>query len=134
MLLLGALRADSLPRPELAQDGKGIVNSFWQRLRANPEELAQSWTLRKMAQRCGLGQTRFVFYTRHLTNLTPLAYLNHCRLEQAARLLREQPDRNVTVIALECGFESGQYFARKFAQLFRCAPHVYRAGGGDPGT
>ena len=32
--------------------------------------------------------------------MTPVQYLNHCRLTVAARVLREQPDRHITDIAL----------------------------------
>jgi AraC-like DNA-binding protein len=134
LLLLAALRADTQPRPgpEQTQIGKEAVSMFWDRMRANPDELAQPWTLRKMAKRCGLGQTRFVYYTRQLTNLTPLHCLNDCRLQYAARMLKEQPDLNVTSIGLACGFSSGQWFSQKFAQRFGCTPQMFRVAQVDP--
>jgi AraC family L-rhamnose operon regulatory protein RhaS len=126
LLLLAALRADRQPRAEQAQDGKETVGMFWKRLRMNADELAQPWTLRKMAKRCGMGQTRFVYYTRQLANLTPLHCLNDYRLEQAERLLKQQPERSVTSIGMACGFSSGQWFSQKFTHRFGCAPQVYR--------
>ena len=127
LLLLAALRNERGPYNGQGQGGMETVAAFWERLRASPEDLAQPWTLHKMAKRCGLGQTRFVFCTKQLENQTPLHYLNRCRLERAARCLLEQPDRSVTMIGMDCGFSSGQWFAQKFKQHFGCAPQVYRA-------
>ncbi len=55
-------------------------------------------------------------------------YLNHCRLDEAARLLAEHPDRSVIDVAMSCGFASSQYFATQFRRRFGVAPRDYREG------
>ncbi len=50
----------------------------------------------------------------------------HIRIEVAGRLLREQPRRSVTNVALDCGFSSSQYFAKVFRRQMGCMPRVYR--------
>ena len=83
-----------------------------------------------MAEECGLGITQFVRHCKQFTNVTPLQYLNHCRLEAARRILLEQPSRrSVTQVALDCGFSSPQYFATVFGQRFGCTPREYRENG-----
>jgi AraC family L-rhamnose operon regulatory protein RhaS len=85
--------------------------------------------LAKVAQRCGLGTTQFVRYSRQLTNLTPMQYLNTCRLETAARMLVDLPERSVIDVALDCGFSSSQYFATVFRRQFGCTPRAFRRKG-----
>ena len=56
----------------------------------------------------------------------PIQFLNRCRLESAARLLRAGDMRSVTDIAFACGFNSSQYFATVFAKRFVTTPTQYR--------
>jgi AraC family L-rhamnose operon regulatory protein RhaS len=102
------------------------VELFWKDLGDDPEQLALEWTVRGMARRCGLGATAFTHYTRQLTNATPMRHLRRRRLAAAARLLREQPDRGVTDVALAVGFASSQYFATAFRAEYGRSPKVFR--------
>jgi len=60
------------------------------------------------------GSYGFFEYSRELVNVGPIEYLNQCRLEHAARQLREQPELSVTDVAFANGFNSSQYFATCF--------------------
>ena len=83
---------------------------------------AENWTLEIMAEECGLSRTRFADYCKRLTNMSPVQYLQHQRLEQAAAMLR-LPDRgSVTEIAFRCGFNSSQYFSNAFRKRYGYAP------------
>jgi len=95
-----------------------------------PHHLERSWTLDEMARECGLARTRFAHHCQRITNLTPVQYLMRCRLEAAAKLLRERPTTSVTDAAYACGFSSSQYFATVFRRHFGCRPGDYRARGG----
>jgi AraC family L-rhamnose operon regulatory protein RhaS len=79
-----------------------------------------------MAESCGLGVTQFVHHVKLLTNMTPLQYLNSCRLEMAARLLRERSTDSIVDVAMACGFSSSQYFATVFSQRFGGSPRDFR--------
>jgi AraC family L-rhamnose operon regulatory protein RhaS len=59
-------------------------------------------------------------------NAGGIDYLNQCRLEHAAREIRENPERPITRIALDCGFNSSQYFATVFGRRFKMTPSAYR--------
>ena len=93
-------------------------------------ELAQRcdepWTLETMAKQCGLGRSHFSHYCRKLTNRTPVDFLNHCRIEHACQLLQQAPARNITDVALACGFQSSQYFATLFSRFKKCNPRRWR--------
>ena len=54
------------------------------------------------------------------------SYIQQLRLDYAANLLIEQPDRSVIEIATECGFSSNTYFSDCFRQHFGMSPTDFR--------
>jgi AraC family L-rhamnose operon regulatory protein RhaS len=89
--------------------------------------LDHQWTLEEMARACGMGRSQFSTRCRELTNMTPLEFLTFRRIERAAGLLRMEPKRAVTDIALAVGFQSSQYFATVFRRQLGSSPRQYRA-------
>ena len=126
--VLTMLRRHDVQLDESLSSTRRTVELFWRDLEQNADHLALEWSVHGMARRCGMGVTNFIHHTRQLTNLTPIQYLNRCRLAAAARLLRERPDHSITRIALACGFTSGQYFATLFRRHFGVAPRTFRNG------
>ncbi|MCM8535203.1 MAG: AraC family transcriptional regulator [Lentisphaeraceae bacterium] len=88
-------------------------------------QLDVDWSLESMALRCELGRTRFSHYCRKLTNKTPLVYLNHLRIQKAAKLLKETA-LSAQEISNKCGFNSNQYFSTQFKKFFKMTPHSFR--------
>jgi AraC-like DNA-binding protein len=111
--------------PSLSNTSR-TVKLFLADLRNNPQNLVKPWTLREMAERCGLGETRFRHYCKKLTNMTPIQFLEHCRVETASKMLIENPRMAVTEIALACGFGSSQYFATVFKRHHGNSPKAFR--------
>jgi AraC family L-rhamnose operon regulatory protein RhaS len=116
------LRAENPPRRPGLTLGERSVAMFLERLR---DELGEPWTLEIMAERTGLGRTRFAHYCRKLTNLAPLAYLQQLRVERARHCLAQTRDP-ITAIALDCGFGSSAYFSSVFRRAVQCSPREYR--------
>ncbi len=92
------------------------------------KHLDQPWTLTEMAHHCGLGTSAFAQYCRQVTNLPPMKYLAHCRVEAARQLLSRDPKMSITDVALTCGFQTSQYFATVFRQFTGRSPRDYRFG------
>jgi AraC family L-rhamnose operon regulatory protein RhaS len=128
LLLLDLFRSQKISLDESLSGSLRTVELFLADLKAHSEHLSLDWTLPDMAKACGLGVTQFVQYVKKLTNMTPMQYLNDCRLDNAAQLLRDRPRESVTDVALTCGFTSSQYFATVFARRFGVTPRDYRAG------
>lgn len=127
---------DMLRNKDVRFDGslsstRRTVQLYLKDLRTHPEHLAIDWSVEDMAKACGLGVTQFMSHVKTLTNMSPGHFLNHCRLELGAGLLREHTDIPITEVALKCGFASSQYFATKFAQKFGVSPRTYRLVGSD---
>jgi AraC family L-rhamnose operon regulatory protein RhaS len=122
---------------ELLRQQKAVLNPglttsrrtaemFLNELRGSAEMQAELWTLEEMARRCRMGITLFGNLCKQITNMTPIEYLNYCRVETACSLLRDAPQRSITDVAFSCGFHSSQYFATVFRRLKGCPPRELR--------
>jgi AraC family L-rhamnose operon regulatory protein RhaS len=120
------LRSQRIPLDGQLASSRRTVELFLDRL---PRHLGEPWSLAAMAAQCGLARSRFSHHCRELTNLSPARYLARCRVEAAAKLLRAEPGRSITDIALDCGFQSSQYFATAFRAQLGCSPRDWRARG-----
>jgi AraC family L-rhamnose operon regulatory protein RhaS len=96
-------------------------------LTALPQHVDREWSLAEMARECGLGTSAFTSYCRQITNVPPAKYLAQCRVEAAKRMLREKPERSITDVAFECGFQSSQYLATTFRRFTGVSPREFRA-------
>ena len=54
------------------------------------------------------------------------SYIQQLRLEYSAKILVEQPDKNIVQIAADSGFSSSTYFSNCFRQHFGMSPSDYR--------
>lgn len=64
---------------------------------------------------------------RQYVHYRPMEYVQRRRITVAAELLRTT-HRQVTDIALDCGFSSVSYFIKQFKSVVGCTPAGYRAG------
>ncbi|RPJ26323.1 MAG: response regulator, partial [Chloroflexi bacterium] len=62
---------------------------------------------------------------RQETGITPMAYLNRYRVNQAKMILTTS-SQSITAVALAVGFSDNNYFSRVFRQEVGCSPLVYR--------
>jgi len=126
-ILIALTKQQTEQNPELTSRRR-TVDLFLRDLSDNPASSSQPWTLQQMADRCGMGITVFCKYCRELANNGPIEYLNACRLDAAARQLKENARLPVTEIAFQNGFNSSQYFATSFRKRFQMTPRDFRAG------
>jgi AraC-like DNA-binding protein len=127
LLLLEMFRTKKMRLDSSLSSTRRTVQLFLNDLQTHPKHLEEEWTLEGMAASCGLGVTQFVHHVRNLTNMSPMSFLSHCRVELAVKILRERPEESVTAIAMQCSFSSSQYFATVFARRVGCSPSEYRA-------
>lgn len=103
-----------------------MVQRFFEELAGFPEQLEHPWTLREMARLCRISPTRFSHCCRQLMNLSPLNVLNQLRIRQAETMMKNEPQKSITEIAMECGFTTSQYFATIFKKWTGKTPTEYR--------
>ena len=87
--------------------------------------LAHSWTLDELARQVGLSRSTLSDRFARYMGISPMRYLSHRRLRQAAERLR-QGQQSVAEIGYEVGYESEAAFNRAFKREFGVAPGAFR--------
>jgi AraC family transcriptional regulator len=80
--------------------------------------LDQHLSLRTLSEIACFSPFHFHRIFSHLVGETPNDYVRRLRLEKAANMLDNYPDRSITDIALQCGFSGSAVFARSFKVHF----------------
>lgn len=123
ILMLDLLVEEEVELNEQLTDSSRSVQLFLKELDNN---LAESWTIEKMAQSAGVGLTRFTHHCKQITNLTPMRYLMIKRLKMAKEILQQNKKMSVFEVAFACGFSTSQYFSTVFRKHEKCTPIEYR--------
>lgn len=79
----------------------------------------------EMTKRSGLASRSFKRRFTSATGLTPIAYVQHLRIEDAKRRL-ERTDASVEEISWKVGYEDPAYFRRLFKRVAHITPGAYR--------
>jgi AraC family L-rhamnose operon regulatory protein RhaS len=123
ILLLDLMNTEGILLNESLTDSSRSVQQFLNELEKN---LAENWTIEKMAKSAGVGLTRFTYHCKRLTNLTPMRYLMMKRLEKAKMILGKDSSLSIAEVAYMCGFATSQYFSTVFKRNEKCTPANYR--------
>jgi len=83
------------------------------------------------ARLAGMSSPQFMKTFKQVAGMTLVAYLNHVRLANGARLLRET-NRSIAEIASEVGFADQSYFDKRFKRAFGQAPKEFRRSAVQP--
>lgn len=75
----------------------------------------------------GINRNKINDILKEELGLTFIAYLNKLRLTEAARLLSEKSDINVSEIAYSVGYNNVPYFNKLFKQEYGCTPKTFKA-------
>jgi len=101
---------------------KGAVLRFMATEYANPE-----LSLEMAAASLGVNRTKINDLLKEELGFTFSTYLNKLRLTEAARLLSENEDANVSEIAYSVGYNNVSYFNKLFKTEYGCVPKTFKA-------
>jgi AraC-like DNA-binding protein/mannose-6-phosphate isomerase-like protein (cupin superfamily) len=90
------------------------------------KNFAQRLTVEDLAEKINISKYYFIRMFKRITGRTPLDYLNHYRMQQAAKML-ETDKFKIIDIAYEVGINDDSYFTKLFNKYFGCNPSHYRA-------
>jgi transcriptional regulator GlxA family with amidase domain len=79
----------------------------------------------EMVKRSGLADRSFKRRFTKATGTSPIAYVQHLRIEEAKRRL-ERTDTAIDEISWEVGYEDPAFFRRLFKRITRITPGAYR--------
>ena len=86
-------------------------------------------SISQIADACNISHEHLTRCFRKETGQTPLQYLTKLRIEHALSLLLNTSD-SIEQIAMNCGFQNGNYFAKVFRKYMQCTPEEYRRRNG----
>lgn len=130
LLELFQLLASSPAKRLLASPGF-VLSTEGQSDKINPifnyihEHYTSDLSVGQLAARFNMSNSAFSHFFRKKTGKTVVAYLNELRIGQACKLL-VQTDESISSIAFRCGFESNNYFNRRFRLLKNMTPGQFR--------
>jgi AraC-like DNA-binding protein len=99
------------------------LKKLFEHINARP---AEKLPVSAAARLVGMNAPQFMKNFKQVAGMTLVAYLNHVRLANAARLLRET-DRSIADIADATGFSDQSYFDKRFKRGFGRTPKEFRA-------
>jgi len=89
------------------------------------EHYTQELTREGLARHVNASDGHLARCFRQETGITPMAYLNRYRVNQAKMILTTS-DQSITAVAMAVGFSDNNYFSRVFRQEVGCSPLAYR--------
>jgi signal transduction histidine kinase/AraC-like DNA-binding protein len=119
---LSHLEAALARRRELSGEARRLIR---QAMAYMHEHYAEPLSREEIAAHVGLSEDYLTSCFHKELGLTPIAYLNRYRVQQA-RLLLKRTHKSITEIALEVGFSGSSYFSRIFHRETGVSPAEYR--------
>ena len=111
---------------DLRDDGQ-LMAIIEMRLEKDHPHLRPDFDATALAEMLGVTQTRLAQLFRHQTiHRTPDAYIDNLRVLTALRLLREQPNYTIAVVAEEAGFSNVRTLQRRIQEAIGMSPVDYR--------
>ncbi|WP_410767856.1 AraC family transcriptional regulator [Fontibacillus sp. BL9] len=89
------------------------------------QNYGQPIRLSELATLIPMSEGQFCRFFKSMTRQTPMDYINSYRIRQAVELLR-QPERKISDVALEVGYDNISYFIRVFRKTMNCSPSEFR--------
>ena len=100
-----------------------VFGAIAERIQKHPE---RNYPLDGLVAESGVSKASFIALFKKVHGLTPHAYLLHCRIEEAKRLLED--GLSVKAVADRFGFPSTQHFSRTFRNFVGITPMKWLKG------
>lgn len=111
---------------DLQDDGQ-LMALIEMRVEEDRSHLRPDFDAAALAEMLGVSQARLAQLFRHQTIYrTPDAYIDNLRTLAALRLLREQPNYTIAVVAEEAGFSNVRTLQRRIQEAIGMSPVDYR--------
>lgn len=91
------------------------------------KQIDKPMAVAELAKQAGMSERNFYRKFQKTVGLSPVDYLLKARIHHAKeRLAYGSPDRRISEIAQECGFDDSNYFSRAFRKIVGMSPKEYR--------
>ena len=118
--------AERMRNADLQDDGQ-LMALIEMKVEKDRPHLHPDFNSKDLAEMLGVSMNRLNQLFRHQTiHRTPDAYIDNLRTLAALRLLREQPNYTIAVIAEEAGFSNVRTLQRRIQEVIGMSPVEYR--------
>ncbi len=117
-------QADKLEQPEVKGNDELLMERIMKAINKNLDD--SDFNVETLCSEVGISRAQLHRKMKELTGLSTSEFIRNIRLEQAARLLKEQKI-NVTQVAYTVGFSNLAHFSTIFRKHFGVAPSEYAA-------
>ena len=115
-------QADKLEQPEVKGNDEQLMERIMKAVNKNLSD--SDFNVEMLTQEVGISRAQLHRKMKEMTGLSTSEFIRNIRLEQAARLLKEQKI-NVTQVAYTVGFSNLAHFSTIFRKHFGVAPSEY---------
>jgi AraC-like DNA-binding protein len=113
------LQSDKVDQPEVKGNDEQLMERIMKAINANLSN--SDFNVDMMTKEVGISRAQLLRKMKEMTGISTSEFIRNIRLEQAARLLREQKV-NVTQVAYAVGFSNLAHFSTIFRKHFGVAP------------
>ena len=121
-------QADKLEAPEVKGNDELLMERIMKAINKNLDD--SDFNVETLCSEVGISRAQLHRKMKELTGLSTSEFIRNIRLEQAARLLKEQKI-NVTQVAYTVGFSNLAHFSTIFRKHFGVAPSEYASQKGE---
>jgi signal transduction histidine kinase/DNA-binding response OmpR family regulator/streptogramin lyase len=115
-------QADKVEQPEVKGNDEQLMERIMRSVNKNLGD--SDFSVEKLTQEVGISRAQLHRKMKEMTGLSTSEFVRNIRLEQAARLLREQKI-NITQVAYTVGFSNLAHFSTIFRKHFGVSPSDY---------
>lgn len=115
-------QADKLEQPEVRGNNELLMERIMKAINQNLGD--SDFNVDRLSQEVGISRAQLHRKMKEMTGISPSEFIRNIRLEQAARLLREQKI-NVTQVTYIVGFANLAHFSTVFRKHFGVSPSDY---------
>ena len=120
-------QADKVEQPEVKGNDEQLMERIMKAINKNLSD--SDFNVEMLTQEVGISRAQLHRKMKELTGISTSEFIRNIRLEQAARLLKEQKI-NVTQVAYTVGFSNLAHFSTIFRKHFGVAPSEYAEQNG----
>ena len=115
-------QAEKVEQPEVRGNDELLMERIMKAINANISD--SDFNVETLTKEVGISRVQLHRKMKELTGISTSEFIRNIRLEQAARLLKEQKI-NVTQVAYTVGFSNLAHFSTIFRKHFGVAPSEY---------
>lgn len=127
MLLKKIIRTETVPVPEvggLAASEQKLLDAATEIIKCNFDN--PDFDMNMLAAELNMGRSKMFTRLKEVIGLTPNEFALKLKLEEALRMLQDEPEYNISEISYSLGFTSPRYFSRCFKTFYGVSPQNYR--------